>query len=240
MRLPLFRRREIWLPTLVGWVVMLAIGVASCLLVWYQIHDFLSPNAPVQGAKILVVEGWLPEEALDQAVVAFRKGRYERVVTTGGPFEFWPCLLGKTNYAELAADYLRTHGLEHVDVTAVPAPASLQERTYLSAVKIREWLGKHPPEIAALDVFSGGTHSRRTHMLYRMAFGSKMDVGILSARPSEYDETRWWETSAGAKSVMGEVISLAWTVCCFSPPAKGSHEELWGVAQPAVAVDQLR
>lgn len=129
-----------------------------------------------------------------------------------------------STYADLAAGYLRTHGLGDFPVAAVPASASTQDRTYLTAVKLREWLKGQGIAPSALDVFSGGTHARRSRMLYRMAFGPDVDVGVLSARSSQYDEERWWQTSAGAKSVLGEAISVVWTACCFYPSLARSHE----------------
>lgn len=76
---------------------------------------------------------------------------------------------------------------------------------------------------------SAGTHARRTRMVYRAAFGPEAAIGILAAAPSDYDGERWWQTSAGAKSVLAEALSVIWTACCFHPPPPGSHEEMWAV-----------
>jgi hypothetical protein len=196
---------------------------AAIIMAGRQIHPFLAPNDPAPAARLLVVEGWMEMKDMDQAIAAFRKGRYERVVTTGGPIETWLELPGSSNSADLAASYLRKHGLEGVDVTAVSSSASAQERTFLSAVKVRDWTTKQGLAVTTLDVFSGGVHARRSRMLYRMAFGPTVDIGILAARPTQYDEERWWQTSVGVKSVLGETISVAWTACCFHPPPPGLH-----------------
>jgi hypothetical protein len=225
----LVRRRLVWVPTLTGWLVLITFAGAISVLAVRLIHPFLAPTAPAPGARLLVIEGWLDMTELDQAIAMVRQGRYERVVTTGGPIERWAELSVSSNYADLAASYLRTHGLENFPVAAITAPASAQDRTFLSAVKLREWVKGQGLAPGALDVFSGGTHGRRTRMLYRMAFGADVDVGVLSARPSQYDEERWWRTSVGVKSVLGETVSVAWTACCFYPPPPGSHEELWAV-----------
>ena len=52
-----------------------------------------------------------------------------------------------------------------------------------------------------------------------MAFGPGVEVGVLAAPPRRYDVERWWLTSEGAKTVLGELLSLAWTKCCFWPAA---------------------
>jgi hypothetical protein len=226
VRFSLVRRRQVWLPTFAGWLILIAFVVVMALIAGQSIHSFLAPNDPAPAARLLVVEGWMEMKDMDQAIAVFRKGRYERVVTTGGPIETWLELPGSSNSAELAASYLRKHGLEGVDVTAVPSATSARERTFLSAVKLNDWATKQGLAVAALDVFSGGVHARRSRMLYRMAFGPNVDVGILSARPSQYDEERWWQTSVGVKLVLGEAISVAWTACCFYPPPPGSHAEM--------------
>jgi hypothetical protein len=137
MRPALIRRCVIWLPTIWGWFALLLIGTSTVVLIARSLHPFLAPNQPV-GARILVVEGWMEPEGLGQAIAAFRWGRYERIVTTGGPFG-WPGLDGSSTYAELAAGYLKQHGLADEAVTAVLAPRTAQDRTYLSAVMVREW-----------------------------------------------------------------------------------------------------
>ena len=224
----LFRRRQVWLPTFFGWLLLLVFIATICVIGGQYLYSFLSPNVPVPAARLLVVEGWMDEKDLDQVVVAYRAGHYQRIITTGGPIEAWPTMFGSTNYADLAARYLKTHGLDHAEVTAVAAPASAQERTFLSAIKVRDWLAGQGIRVDAFDVFSSGVHGRRSRMLYRMAFGPDVDVGIRSAWPSEYDAARWWNNSAGAKGVMSETISLVWTLCFFYPPKPGSHEEVWG------------
>jgi hypothetical protein len=193
---------------------------------------FLAPNDPAPGARILVVEGWLGEKELDQAIAVMRGGQYERVVTTGGPVAGWRKPRAGFSYAELAASYLEKHGPDGAEVTAVPAPASAQDRTFLSAVKVREWAASQGLALEAIDVFSSGAHGRRSRMLYRVAFGPGINVGVLSARPSRYDERHWWRTGVGTRSVLQETVGVIWTACCFRPPPPGSHQELWGVPPP--------
>jgi hypothetical protein len=226
-RLALVRRRELLVPTIWGWLVLLFMVTATIVLVGRSLHSFLAPNEPV-GARVLVVEGWMDPDGLDQAVAAFRAGGYERVVTTGGPIG-WPELHGYTTYAELAAGYLKRHGLADASVTAVPAPESAQDRTFLSAVMVREWAKRSGHAFDALDVFSSGTHARRSRLFYRLAFGPNVAVGVYAARSSDYDTDAWWQTSTGARDVLDQAIGLLWVKCFFRPPPPGSHEERWAI-----------
>jgi hypothetical protein len=230
----LVRRRSIRVPTFLGWLMLAAlISVAGFVVGRYFIYSFLAPNDPAPGARLLVVEGWLSPGELNQAIARFQRSSYDRVVTTGGPILEWREANEAQSYAESAARYLVRHGLDVAKVTPVAAPASTQDRTFLSAVQVREWAANQGIEIKAMDLLSSGTHARRSRMLYRMALGSGVAIGILAASPDDYGPEYWWRTSSGVKSVLGETLGVAWTACCFFPAAHGSHEELRGVSAPA-------
>jgi hypothetical protein len=137
----LLRRRQVWLPTLWGWLVLLALLGGVALLFARCAHAFLAPNEPARGkdgagARTLIVEGWMDEAELAQAIAVFRRGHYQRVLTTGGPVESWAEALPWKTFADRGASYLTSHGLSEVPVVAVPAPASAQDRSFLSAVMV--------------------------------------------------------------------------------------------------------
>ncbi len=226
-----FKRREVWLPTWPATLLLVALGAVILVGAARLGPAWMAPNAPAlgadgSGARTLVVEGWLSEVELDQALATARRGRYERILTTGGPIDAWAGVRNWSTFAARAADYIGTHAAPgDPPVIALPAPASTQDRTFLSAAMVRSWARRTGTALPAIDLYSAGVHARRTRMLYRMALGPTVEVGVLSARPQEYDAAHWWESSAGAKTVIGEALSLAWTVCCFWPPAPDSHEE---------------
>lgn len=222
----LARRRQVLLPTPTGWLAIAVLIGAGLAFAWHRAYRFLAPNVPAQ-ARILVVEGWIETEGLDQAVAAYRAGKYERVLTAGGPIASWADRIGFTNYAELAADYLASQGIPPSQLTAVPAPASAQERTFLSAVEVRDRLAAEGQRVEAIDVFTLGCHARRTWLLYRMAFGSGVRVGILAGTPRQFGPGDWWRSSVGAKSVLQEYVGLVWTELFFWPGEPGSTSERW-------------
>jgi hypothetical protein len=233
----LVRRREILLPTVWGCALLLVLGAGGTVFVARNLYDFLATNDPA-AARVLVVEGWLAPDELDQAVNYFRTGSYERVITTGGPIQSWPEVRSAyRSFAELAAAYLSAHGVPGDAIVAVPAPASAQERTFLSAVVVRDWAKRSGVTLDAIDVFSAGPHARRSRLLYRMAFGAGVEVGVLAARQRDYDPEAWWRTSSGAESVFGEAVMLTSVKLFFWPGPPGSHEELWAVPRPRSADD---
>jgi uncharacterized SAM-binding protein YcdF (DUF218 family) len=222
----LFRQRRVWLPTISGWFLLLALGIAMIVYCVCNIYSFLAPNQPAD-ARILVVEGWLSPEELDQAVRTFKTGGYERIITTGGPISGWPELMINTDYAKVAGDYLTQHGIPQDAIIVVSTPKSAQERTFLSAVELRESARRLRIKLEAIDLFSSGAHARRSRLLYQMALGPKVRVGILAARPEEYDPKAWWKTSSGVESVIYQSIGLIWVKCFFWPGPPGSQQELW-------------
>jgi hypothetical protein len=192
-------------------------GAAAAAFAAWNLHPFLAQNAPA-GARLLVVEGWMEPEGFDQAIAVFRANGYERIVTTGGPVPPWPVPPVPTTYAQLAADYLTRHGIAAAQVTAVPAPESAERHTYLSAVMVREWARRSALKLDALDVYSSGTHARRSRLLYERAFGPQVRVGVYAARSSDYDPGAWWQTTFGVRDVVTQAAGLAWVTCCFRPP----------------------
>jgi len=224
----LFTKKTLWVPTLWGWLLLSALGIGIGTMLVRHAYPFLAPHAPAN-AKLLVVEGWMDPAELDQAVAFFRAGGYRRVITTGGPVPVSLSRQAKTSFAVLARDHFVQRGLPADSVTAVAAPASARDRTYLSAVSVREWLGRSGESIRAIDIVSEGAHSRRTRLLYRIAFGDAVDIGILPAIPQHFDPAAWWRSSTGTKTVLTEAIAWLWTVLFFDPGPHGSHEEMWAI-----------
>jgi len=203
--------------------------VISIGLAFYTFKNaayFLAGESPVD-SRILVVEGWLPEEGLKQALLEFNQGDYKLMITTGGPITAYKA--GYSTYAERAKEALLELGVKPSQLYVVPTPASAQNRTYLSAVMVRNKLLEMEQKPHAVNVFSGDVHARRTLLLYELAFKEKeIEIGILAADANRFDLAFWWESSGGVKSVLTELIGWMWVKCCFYPAEQGSHAELWG------------
>jgi hypothetical protein len=202
------------------------VGVAGVLAA-RALPRFLAVDDP-KGQGILVVEGWLPRDALRLAAETYAHGEYDALVVSGGPVGDRAWEGGFPTYAERGAAELRRLGVVEPALSVVPAPASAQDRTYRSAVAVRQWIESRGKAVVTVDVMTYGPHARRSRALYRLALGSSIAVGSRAAPPSDYDLARWWRSSVGAKAVIGETIGYAWTLCCFWPGPRGSHEELWG------------
>ena len=230
----LLRRRSLWLPTAWGWLGGFVLAAAVALLLFEillpRIYPFLAVDEPV-GGDLLVVEGWMGPDELRAVVPLVRAEGYRRIVTTGGRIPDWADRLGAASYAELARQFLVEQGLAPESVIALPAPDSAQDRTYLSAVRVRIWALEQDAPPGEIDVVSSGAHSRRTWRMFRLAFGDAAEIGIRCLRSPDFDPEVWWRTSAGARTVLSEGIGWLWSVLFVHPPAPGSDEELWGDAE---------
>lgn len=210
MQWKLITRREAWCLTWRGWVIAVAIPLAVFVVGIEYIAPFLSPNQPIL-AKVLIVEGWLPDYALKDARDEFNRGNYDYVITEGNP------LLGgyytskaKTS-ADLAAATLVTLGLNNSVVIPVPAPPVLRGRSFASAKAVSDWIHTHDPTLKAVNVYTLGVHGRRTKMMFERAFGKTVRVGVISHPDAAYDIDRWWLTSEGFRTVTDEAIAYIWS-----------------------------
>jgi hypothetical protein len=210
----LLRKREVALPTWKGWLLLIAIAFGLGRAFLACSHPFLAVNAPV-GGEALVVEGWIPDYALREALYAFRSGRYRILITTGGPVPQGMAFSYHGNYARLAASGLTELGLPADSIAEAPSPAVDKDRTYAEGVAVMEWMKAHGRSFASVDVFSFSTHARRSRLLFSMALGPDVRVGVYAPRDLQYDPARWWRTSNGVRRVLDEWIAWLYAKLLF-------------------------
>jgi hypothetical protein len=204
----LFKRKEIWLPTWSGWALIFIIlfGLAICFFL--LIDAFLSVNAPVT-ANVLVVEGWLPENALKEAASEIKRNGYDHVVTSGGPIEEQEWLVsGFDTWASLASAILQKLQIPKDKLIEAPAAESDRNRTFASALVVKAKLDELGITIRGLNVLTEGPHARRSRLVYRKVFDKKTSVGVLSIKSVYYDEVHWWRSSVGIEDMLEQ--GLGW------------------------------
>ena len=214
-----FRRRECWVPTARGWVALLTILIVVTASAVFQVHSFLAINHRVRDA-LLVVEGWSPDYVLEEAIVEFQRGPYRKLYVAGGPLEKGAVLSEYKTYAELGAANLIGLGFPHDAIEAAPAPFTWKDRTYVSAVALRKFLHQKGVLPANLNVMTLGPHSRRTQLMFQLGLRGEAVVGAIAVTPREYQPQRWWASSEGVRSVIGEFIAYSYAAIFFNPPAE--------------------
>lgn len=211
-----FRRREVMLPTWPAVLLGLASAGAAAAGMFFKVHEFLAQHRPL-GKGLLVVEGWMPEPAVREALAAFRAGSYSRIAVTGGPLPPGVVCSAWRSYAEFSAQSLLQMGLGPDSVSAVPAPFTMKDRTYVSGLALARWIDSTGASFPAVDVASLGTHCRRSRRIFAAALGARAPVGVRSIPDPMYDPRRWWTASQGVKSVMGECVSYLYTILLWRP-----------------------
>jgi uncharacterized SAM-binding protein YcdF (DUF218 family) len=215
--LGLLRRRQILLPTWRGWLLLVLVGGGLALLAMLEVGPFLSVTDPAPGG-VLVVEGWGSDYMLKATITEFRHNHYSKVFVTGIPLERGEPLSEYKNMAFIGAATLVKLGLSTNDVQAVPTPKTRRDRTYAMALSLKHWLRSHGPAPTRVTLVTGGPHARRSRLLYQMALGEGITVGVIAVPPEDYDERSWWHSSAGVRSIIGETLAYAYARLLFHPP----------------------
>lgn len=198
-------RRMQWTLTWQGWAIALFIVLTVGIFTVTHTQSFLALNSPIP-AKILVVEGWLPDYALQQALNEFNDGSYQKLVTTGGSLPLGSYLTEYQNYATLAAATLQKLGLKSENLVVVPAPQVIKDRTLASAIALQKWLTDSRTDITAIDVFTLDVHARRSWLLFKQALPN-IQIGVIATQNLDYDPHQWWRSSAGVRTVLCEAIA---------------------------------
>jgi len=212
----LLRKREVTLPTWRGWTIIFLIATAVGIMFIRGVHGFLAMQRPAPDG-VLVVEGWQADYALQLAAREVELGHYRRLYVTGGPLESGAPLSEYGTYAELGASVLSKSGVNTNQIEAVPAPWVPQDRTFTCAVTLRDWFRARHEVPARITVLTSGAHARRSRLLFELAFGKEVQVGVISVPPRDYEPRRWWASSQGVRTVIGEFVAYGYARFVFSP-----------------------
>jgi hypothetical protein len=196
--------------------VLVAIGIIGILIFaglmvlaywgFVNLATFLTMTRPVV-ADVLVIEGWIPDFALEQASKEFWQGGYKTIVTTGPPLLRGTYLSEYKTHADLAAATLKAMGVPPELIISLPCPNADRFRTYTSALAVQHYLGQGPSPVG-INLFTQGCHARRSWYIYhRLLTPTQIKVGIIPMANHTFDLQQWWTTSSGVRTVVGELIA---------------------------------
>jgi hypothetical protein len=95
--------------------------------------------------------------------------------------------------------------------------AVMHDRTYNSAIKLKRYLAEVHRDIKAINLISQGVHGARSRLLFRVALGDSIDVGIISVQSTYYTDQNWWRSSKGFREVMNEAFGYFYVTLFFRP-----------------------
>jgi hypothetical protein len=164
------------------------------LVVWLLfVHPFLAVDAPVV-ADTLVIEGWLPQYALDRAVAEIRRGMYDHVMVAGmaqssarAPDSVW------------AGQYLEAAGIPPDRIVVIAAPEVRWNRTSSTARAVRDRLRELDVKPNGVNIVTLGPHARQSLLAYSRMLGPSIPMGVINIPKDDYDPAWWWASTAGIK-----------------------------------------
>jgi hypothetical protein len=175
---------------------------------WFNGESFFALTER-QSADVLVVEGWIGREGLEAAKVEFDQGGYHYLVTCGGlAKDDWDS--HQWNYALDAGRLMIRLGLPADRLIGAPAQETLGQRTFVSALAAHRALearGLHP---TAVNVFTIGSHARRSRLIFAKAFSPHTRVGVISWTPKDFSAGPWWKSSDRAEDMIKETVGYAY------------------------------
>ncbi len=118
----------------------------------------------------------------------------------------------------MGAELLKKWGLPDERLQMVPSRVMDRDRTYGSAVALRNWFRDHNMAVSSIDVVTEDLHARRTRLLFQKALGDKVAVGVIAIPNPDYDANHWWSYSEGVKDVVSEAFAYIYARLFFIPP----------------------
>jgi len=204
----LFHKKEVWRPTVCGSFVLLILTSLIGLGLISRLYPFLAQQQPVSKPDLIIIEGWLEDSELVHVLAAAEPGAL--FVTTGGPVDLGADLFEEKDYAELTTVRLLTMGVPAGSIITASAPKAVKDRTYTSALAVRDTLKQRGLLSRPANLYSLGAHSRRSFLLYRLAFGPDAPLGVVALNSVQFDLEHWWQSSLAFKHVVVELISYVY------------------------------
>jgi hypothetical protein len=214
--LGLVRRKEQWALSTRGRIVAFAVFLTLSGVFVFASRPFLALTNRVD-TQYLVVEGWVPNYALEESMAEFKAGHYKMIFTVGADPLTGVNIEPGDSVATEAFKRLKWLGMDPDLVKAVPAHIKYRNRTFESAVALRRYIEENHLPVTGINVVTLGAHGRRSRLLFEDAFGDQARVGVISVVNREYDPKRWWKYSEGVREVIGESIAYVYARFFFHP-----------------------
>ena len=208
-------RRELWILSLRARVIALLAATGLAVACLRGLYPFLAVTSRVPAA-VLVVDGWLPTDALAQAAAEYRHGHYQTVLAVRGVYPLDSAELDRP-IDDYVADILVRHGIPRAQLSSVLFPGLQRDRTFYSARAVGQWFRDRRLPLRALDLATAAGHARRSRLLYQDALGRGVAIGIVALEDPAYDGRHWWRSSEGVREILFEGVAYLYVRFLFWP-----------------------
>jgi len=208
--------KERWGLTLWGWLLLLMLIQIPFIVFFQNVYGILAP-VHREKSEILILEGFISDYVLKNAITEFNKNGYQLLITTGTPLEQGQLLAEYKNTANLVGASLIKIGFDSTKLVIIGTEEIRNDRTYNSALALKKWLMTHRPETRAVNLMTMNVHGARSQILFQKALGDNIKVGIISVENFYYGPKNWWKSSKGFRETMNEAFGYFYTRLFFRP-----------------------
>jgi uncharacterized protein len=210
-----FKKKEVYSPTLLGGILIVGIILLGSFILLKLTYPFLAQNTAAT-SKVLVVEGWLPDSGLKNAIDYYRSNSYEYMILTGVPITQWTHSSPFSNMADASKETMHRYYFRDTIYTATIPNTILRDRTYATAVALKMTFEEWDSKVESFDLYSMGAHSRRSYLMFRKVFPT-MKIGLIADTDLSFEPKSWYKTSRGFRIVFSELISYFYSRLFFYP-----------------------
>ena len=210
MKLHLFKKRQVWLPTWPVLLVTIGILIAIGITLILSSRSFLAVTKPVPAASMLVVESWMADNSMEEIARMINDDNYpyQSLWLTGPILDRGFHLSGNfKTYSEMSAATLKALVVPAAKIHVIPSAESQRHRTFAAAQKLKEELDRKNIRPGSFDLATLDVHARRSRLVMEKVFGEETQIGIIALSPTNYDPQRWISSSAGMKITLTELIA---------------------------------
>ncbi len=211
----LFKQKMIWVPTLLGMLIIFISVVLVFILITKNTYSFLAPDVP-PASKTLVIEGWIPESGLKKALDYYEANNYKYMIITGVPITQWTYSSPFSNMADASAGTMQQLFFRDTIYRAIIPSTVQRDRTYSTAIALKKLLPVWGISADTFDLFSMGAHARRSYLMFTKAFPNAR-IGLITDTDPSFDHNKWYASSRGFRTVFGELISYFYSFFLFRP-----------------------
>ncbi len=174
----------------------------------------------------MVIEGFVPSYALEDALETYRSDGYKRLIVTGIAITKYECTSVFTNTAEATIHAIRQLGFTDSIYSARIPDNVYVDRTYHTAIATGILFEEHPEWPKSMNIFSIGVHARRSRMMFKEACGSEFNIGIIAYPDRSFNPDKWWKNSKGFRNVSNEFAATLFVSLFFHPDYDESAKRL--------------
>ncbi len=215
-RFSIAKKKERWVATWFGNLLKILVFLLIIIFFVKSIHPFLAQTKPIE-SKILVVEGFIPDFAIEASKSIFYEGQYELMIITGKKKLKGSYVDEYENDGLHSAATLAKIGFDTTKIKVISIGDDIRkDRTYATAQAVKQWLQKSGKS-STINVVTLGTHARRSHLLFEKALEEDFMVGIIAIEDIRFDPEKWWRSSMGVRSVIDETIAYIYARFFFYP-----------------------